>query len=186
MWGPSGPTTLVKRLNRYLSPPLFPVRIRDFLCDLTVADMSLKSLQVGSLTINGKFICHPGPTLGYRLSDGENVVTYIPDHEPALASRNFPQSPTWTSGFDLINNSDLLIHDAQFTDEEYAQCIGWGHSTVTHALEMAKMASAKKLVMFHHDPSHTDECLEKMYKDYACGSQEFPVIIGREGDSIEV
>ena len=49
MWGPSGPTTLVKRLNRYLSPPLFPVRIRDFLCDLTMEDMSMKSLQVGCI-----------------------------------------------------------------------------------------------------------------------------------------
>ncbi len=185
MWGPSGPSSLVKRLNRYLSPPLFPVRIRDFQCDLTMEDMTMKPLKIGDLTVMGKYICHPGPTLGYRISDGEHVVTYIPDHEPALASRNYPESQKWTSGFDLVNNSDLLIHDAQFTDEEYAQCIGWGHSTVTHALEMAKMGNVKRLVMFHHDPSHTDECLEKMYKDYDCDTQDFSVTIGKEGESIE-
>ncbi|RLD22522.1 MAG: MBL fold metallo-hydrolase, partial [Bacteroidetes bacterium] len=186
MWGPSGPSPLVQRLNRYLSPPLFPVRIRDFQCDLTMENMPMKPMQIGTLTVMGKYICHPGPTLGYRITDGNRVLTYIPDHEPALASRDFPQSPKWTSGYDLVHETDLLIHDAQFTDQEYAQCIGWGHSTVTHAIQMAKTANARKLVMFHHDPSHTDACLEQMYEDYECGKQSFPVIIGREGESMEV
>ncbi len=186
MWGPSGSSSLVKRLNRYLSPPLFPVRIRDFQCDLSIDNMPMKPLQLGTLTVKGQYICHPGPTLGFRISNGQKAVTYIPDHEPALASREFPKSEKWTSGFDLAHNSDLLIHDAQFTDEEYAQCIGWGHSTMHHALAMAKLSGAKKLVTFHHDPSHTDACLDRIYLDCECGSQEFPVVIGREGEVIEV
>jgi len=186
MWGPSGSSSLNKRLNRYLSPPLFPVRIRDFHCDLTLNDMPMKPLQIGKFIVKGSYICHPGPTLGYRISDGMSTVTYIPDHEPALASRNFPESGEWTSGFDLVKETDLLIHDAQFTDAEYAQCVGWGHSTLEHALAMTEMAGAKKLVTFHHDPSHTDTCLEQMYQDHDCDSKDFPVIIGREGSSIEV
>ncbi len=186
MWGPCASTSLVNRLNRYLSPPLFPVRIRDFNCDLVVGEMPAQPLQLGSLTVTGTYICHPGPTLGYRISDGKRAVTYIPDHEPALASRNFPEAPEWTSGFDIIKSTDLLIHDAQFSDDEYAQCIGWGHSAVKHALALAKMGEAKKLVMFHHDPAHTDDCLDHMYLDNDCGNQDFPVIIGREGEIIEI
>jgi phosphoribosyl 1,2-cyclic phosphodiesterase len=186
LWGPSGSSTLVKRLNRYLSPPLFPVRIRDFMCDMTLSDMPMKGLDVDPFRIKGAYICHPGPTLGFRVSDGKHTMTYIPDHEPALASRYFPQSAQWTSGFDLVDGTDLMIHDAQFTDEEYAQCIGWGHSTVGHALALAQMAGTKKFVMFHHDPSHSDEYLDKMYEEYGCGSQDFPVLIGREGESIEI
>ena len=186
MCGPKGSSSLVKGLNRYLSPPLFPVRIRDFQCDLTMQDMPIKTLQVGSLTVKGTYICHPGPTLRFRISDGEKTVTYIPDHEPALASRDFPEFKKWISGFDLVDGTDLLIHDAQFTDEEYAQCIGWGHSTVRHAIAIAKQGEAKKLVMFHHDPSHSDAHLDKMYLDYDCNSQNFPILIGREGETIVV
>lgn len=186
MWGPSGASSLVKRLNRYLSPPLFPVRIRDFSCDLTMNNLPLKSLQIGAFNVQGKYICHPGPTLGFRITDGHKTMTYIPDHEPALANRNFPESAEWTSGYDLVSDTDLLIHDAQFTDDEYTQCIGWGHSTVEHALAMARIGKAKKLIMFHHDPSHTDACLDRMYQDYNCSSQEFPVAIGREGETFEL
>jgi ribonuclease BN (tRNA processing enzyme) len=146
--------------------------------------MPAKAMQIGPLNIIGKYICHPGPTLGYRIFDGKHTVTYIPDHEPALASQNFPEAPKWTSGIDLIQDTDLLIHDAQFSDDEYAQCIGWGHSTVKHAMSLAKMANAKKLVMFHHDPAHTDECLDHMFKDNDCANQDYPIIIGREGEII--
>jgi ribonuclease BN (tRNA processing enzyme) len=59
----------------------------------------------------------------------------------------------------------LLIHDAQFTEDEYACCVGWGHSTYQHAFEFAAQVSAKRLIPFHHDPSHDDDMLDRLLED---------------------
>ena len=71
-------------------------------------------------------------------------------------------SSDWISGFDIAVDADLLIHDAQYTDEEYARRIGWGHSTYRHAFEFAARVGAKRIVPFHHDPSHNDETLDRL------------------------
>ena len=63
LWGPSGPTSLVKRLNLYLSPPLFPVRIRDFQCDLTISSMPMKTIQIGSFTVKGQYLAKIEPRM---------------------------------------------------------------------------------------------------------------------------
>jgi ribonuclease BN (tRNA processing enzyme) len=93
-------------------------------------------------------------------------VAYLPDHEPALALPNgrWP-APDWVSGYDLACNADLLVHDAQFTEGEYASCVGWGHSTYQHAFEFAAQVGAKRLITFHHDPSHDDDMLDRLLED---------------------
>jgi len=108
------------------------------------------------------------------------VFAYIPDHEPALGLRNFSADPEWTSGYDLAKNADLLIHDAQFSDEEYQHCIGWGHSTISHAIKFAALAKVKKLLFFHHDPNHSDYQLETLTQQYL-KAHPFNAEIGREG-----
>jgi len=67
--------------------------------------------------------------------------------------------------YDLACNVDLLVHDAQYTDDEYASCIGWGHSTYRHAFEFAAQVGPKRLIPFHHDPSHDDEMLDRLLED---------------------
>jgi len=186
IWGPSGTSHLVERLNRYLSPPLFPVRIRDFKCDLGILDIPMKPFRIGTFAIYAKYICHPGPTLGFRVENEGRTITYIPDHEPALASRSFPDIPQWTSGYDLAKDTDLLIHDAQFTDEEYKTRRGWGHSSYNHALAFARLTNARRMALFHHDPSHDDERLEQIYADHDCGNMDFDVFLSREGETVEV
>lgn len=181
IWGPSGTSHLVERLARYLSPPLFPVRIRDFKCDLGVLDIPMKPFEIGEFRIHATYICHPGPTLGFRIENRGKVLTYIPDHEPALASREFPGDPKWTSGYDLAKDADLLIHDSQFTDEEYELSRGWGHSSYSHVLNFAGLANVKKLALFHHAPSHDDQMLEEIYAQYRCGEQDFDVFLSKEG-----
>ena len=90
-------------------------------------------------------------------------LAYLPDHEPALGQRNGDRrEPEWTSGHELATGADLLIHDAQFTEEQYAQRVGWGHSTYRQAFEFAARVGAKQVVLFHHDPSHDDATLERM------------------------
>ena len=181
MWGPAGSSSLAKRLNKYLSPPLFPVRIRDFACELHIHEAPMKSFDIGPFSVKAAYICHPGPTFGYRVTNGSKTVTYIPDHEPALADKDFPGDPKWTSGYLLAKDADLLIHDGQFTNEEYGACQGWGHSSVQHALDFAQMTQSRELVLFHHDPSHNDKRLEEIFEDNNCADQPIPVSLAREG-----
>jgi ribonuclease BN (tRNA processing enzyme) len=110
------------------------------------------------------------------------VLAYLPDHEPALGVADFPDLPEWTSGFDLAREADVLIHDAQYTEDEYKDRIGWGHSTFKHALDFAGLAGVKRLVTFHHDPGHSDEMLDGVLEEIrAKGDLEFELIPGRAG-----
>ena len=81
---------VIKRLSRYLSPPLFPVRIRDFKCQLKFHNYPRRSFVIGPFQITAKYICHPGPTVGFKIREDKRAMAYIPDHEPALASKLFP------------------------------------------------------------------------------------------------
>jgi ribonuclease BN (tRNA processing enzyme) len=91
-------------------------------------------------------------------------VAYLPDHEPALGACQFPDLPRWTSGFDLVADADLLIHDAQYADPEYPDHLGWGHSSIGQAVALANAAGVRHLIPFHHDPGHDDDCLDDLYQ----------------------
>ena len=106
------------------------------------------------------FVCHPGPTVGYRIEAGGRVLAYLPDDEPALGVASFPLGTEWTSGADLTRGADLLLHDGQYTREEYARHVGWGHSSVHDALAFARLAGVPRLALFHHDPGRDDDALE--------------------------
>ena len=127
IWGPaSSMLRLEARLSRYLSPPLFPVHLRD-LPKVVCHEVPRLPFDIGPFCIRTALVCHPGPTVGYRIEATGGSMVYLPDHEPALGLANgrWP-GPEWISGYDLAFNADLLIHDAQYTDEEYASCVGWG------------------------------------------------------------
>jgi phosphoribosyl 1,2-cyclic phosphodiesterase len=166
MWGPPSTTeTLHERLTRYLSPPLFPVRLRDMPCRLELHDAPRGRFELPGVSVLADRICHPGLTVGYRLEADGASLAYLPDHEPALGvpPGRFPREPEWTSGFALMAGADLAIHDAQFTDEEYESRQGWGHCTLSHALALASAAGVRHLVPFHHDPDHDDDLLDEIY-----------------------
>ena len=189
IWGPSSATQdLGERLVRYLSPPLFPVYLRNVPCRLTLHDVvSTPSFRIGGLEIEARLVCHPGPTVGYRIREDDVSLAYLPDHEPALGGSCVPIDPEWLSGHELAAGVDLLIHDAQYTDEEYATHVGWGHSSVRHALEFAKVVAARQLVCFHHDPAHSDTILDRIYaKASASCDWPFQVTPGTEGASFKL
>jgi phosphoribosyl 1,2-cyclic phosphodiesterase len=187
IWGPASTTLdLRSRLARYLSPPLFPVSVRE-LPNLVLHDVPLGCFELGPFRIHAALVCHPGPTVGFRLTEGSHTVTYITDHEPALGVRRFPGQPNWTSGFALAEGADLLIHDAQYTAEEYERCVGWGHSALPDTLSFAAAAGVRQLVTFHHDPSHDDGMLDRMIAEAsATRTLPFDLIGGAEGASFEV
>jgi phosphoribosyl 1,2-cyclic phosphodiesterase len=163
VWGPGTDSDVLRaRLNRYLSPPLFPVRLRDLPGGLECRCVPRGRFEIGPFEIEAEFVCHPGPTLGFRIVENGAVMCFLPDHEPALGAHEFPLDPEWTSGYDLAVGADVLFHDTQFSAAEYRQHVGWGHSSILDAVQFAALAGARRLVTFHHDPSHDDAELDDM------------------------
>jgi phosphoribosyl 1,2-cyclic phosphodiesterase len=163
IWGPPSPTrTLEERIGRYLSPPLFPIDVSDVPARLVFHDVPEEAWDLAGMRISAAPVSHPGPTLGYRLECDEGSIAYIPDHEPALAANLKTIEPEWIPGFALAEGVDVLFHDAQFTDAEYPDRVGWGHSSVTDAVTFARRAEVKRLVLFHHDPWHGDGQLDEI------------------------
>jgi phosphoribosyl 1,2-cyclic phosphodiesterase len=183
LWGPSSTSLDLRgRLNRYLNPPLFPVRLPDLPCRVALHDVPLGTFDLPGLEVTAELVCHPPPSVGYRLSDRGATCAYLPDHEPALGSTQLTSTRAWTSGSDLAVGVDLLIHDAQYTDEEYPSRVGWGHSTVSHAVAFAGLVEARHLVPFHHDPARTDDDLDRLWDVTAWATPPaIPVTAAREG-----
>ena len=183
IWGPASATLdLHARLTRYLSPPFFPVRLRDLVCALSLHDVPMGRFAIGQFQITAGLVCHPGPTVGYRITDQATTMAYIPDHEPALGARSFPREAEWTSGFDLAADADLLIHDAQYSAGEYPEHVGWGHSAIPHAIAFATATRVKHLVAFHHDPSHSDDILDRLFvESRRLSPLPYELSPGREG-----
>jgi ribonuclease BN (tRNA processing enzyme) len=183
IWGPASATlSLAQRLTRYLSPPLFPVHLRDLPCALELHEVPCGEFVVGEFTISAALVCHPGPTVGYRITASGTTLTYLPDHEPALGVPRPFLDGAWTSGYALSAGADLLIHDAQYAEEEYAQRIGWGHSTLPQAVAFASLAGVRHLMLFHHDPTHSDEDLDRLVSAAVAALRPaFPVSPAIEG-----
>lgn len=164
IWGPASTThSLHSRLTRYLSPPLFPVLIRNLPCRLNLHELDNNEFQIGPFRIQAHYVIHPGPTVGYRVTGQNSVFTYIPDHEPALGLNGIPNNPRWISGFDLAAGADLLFHDSQYSIAEYPYKKGWGHSSMDDALRFASLAGVKRVLLAHHDPDHSDHQLDELF-----------------------
>src|SRR4029434_3051361 len=107
--------------------------------------------------VKAAVVNHPGCTLGYRLTANEKVLAYTTDNEPFGASAASRHLVHPSHHVQLVRDAELLIQDAQYTPEEYdLQRVGWGHSTYLDALQIAQQAHVKRLVLFHHAPSHSD------------------------------
>jgi ribonuclease BN (tRNA processing enzyme) len=116
------------------------------------------------------------------------TVAYIPDHEPALGQEIARSDAAWVSGLSLAKDADLLIHDAQYTEEEYDRRVGWGHSAVSHTVEFGRRAGVRHLALFHHDPLHDDAAVDAIAdaaRALADGSFE-RVEAAREGEALEL
>lgn len=182
-WGPPSATaSLRERVARYLSPPLFPVGLSEAPANAVFEDVPREPWRVGSALIEAETVEHQGPTIGYRIEDEGRVLVYLPDHEPYLTAA-LDDEPEWISGWALAAGADLLLHDSQYTDEEYAQRVGWGHSSVAHATAFARAAEVRQLALFHHDPMRSDRELEDLYDQVAQGVRhdQEPPLIAHEG-----
>ena len=187
LWGPAATSADLRlRLSRYLSPPLFPVHLRD-LAHVTLHAFPSGPFEIRELRVWAERTCHPGLTVGFRIEHGEHRIAYLSDHEPALGNPAFPGTADWTSGHALAEGVDLLLHDGQYAREEYPEHVGWGHSSVDHAIAFARLAGVRRLVTFHHDPAHDDDAIDRITADAVARlAPPFPVVAGAEGMVLDV
>lgn len=157
IYAPASPLESVEdAIARYMSPPLFPVPISQVPAQVTFHELPDATWRLGSASVLAEPVTHLGPTVGYRLEEAGRSLAYIPDHEPYPGTEPDGLEPERLSGHRLARGASVLIHDAQYLEEEYAARIGWGHSSVAHAVAFARAARAHRLVLFHHDPLHSD------------------------------
>ncbi len=174
--------TIKQRLNDQMLHPNFPVPLQIMGADLKFYDLELgEKLELGEVVIENARLNHPGEAVGYRVSWRGCTAAYITDTEHF--ADHLDQNVLY-----LAENADVMIYDATYTDLEYNSPtnpkVGWGHSTWQEAVKVAIAAKVKKLVIFHHDPLHNDDFLDRVGEDAA---REFPeTIMAREGLSIQL
>lgn len=154
IWGPhQADSSLEERVRGYLSPPFFPVPFERFASGIRFNEVGEETFSIDGLTVTAAAANHPGDTLAYRLEENGRSFAYVPDNELGLDPE---------AGAALADGADLLFHDAQYTADEYAGRHGWGHSSLPDFAAFLDRVRPKRAVMFHHDPSHSDETLEAM------------------------
>ena len=180
-----------------LSYRYWPVRLDEMAADIQFKQINETTLDLGGgLTVTSKFLNHPISCLGYRFEYKGNSAVIVFDHEPyynifaADLSASVEGEIAATEENEKINrfmqDADLVIHDAQYSDDEYSRFVGWGHASCTRVVDSARKANVKKLVLFHHDPSHTDEQLERIEKEYVNPSNPPEVVMAKEGMELTV
>jgi phosphoribosyl 1,2-cyclic phosphodiesterase len=163
IWGPPSPVlSLRERIARSFSPPLFPVDLSDVPARVTFHDVPRQRWTVEGVSLVADLVVHPGPTVGFRIETPTSSFAYLPDHEPALTGAIAHRSTEWISGSSIAEGVDMLLHDAQYFEDEYEERIGWGHSSVADAAAYTRAVGARRLVLFHHEPAHSDDSLERL------------------------
>jgi phosphoribosyl 1,2-cyclic phosphodiesterase len=184
---------LAKILASQMETPFFPVSLRQLPSHLAIEELKEMEFRVGNVEVRSKFANHPGICVGYRLATSSGSIAYFPDNEPyedlklQLASRDgisedeardFAAAER-TKLVDFLEGCDVAIMDTQYTDEEYAKHIGWGHSPVDSVVSLALDANVGKLVLFHHDPNHDDAMIDKIV-------EHARALVAKNGKPLEV
>jgi len=152
------PLTLKTIVARMMSPPLFPVPIEEYRADVDFVDFGIGDRlepQPG-LVLETRPLRHPGGACGYRLTWAGRSVAYVTDTEHPEDGGIDPNALA------LMAGADVAIYDAAFTDVEYQHHRGWGHSTWREGVRVADAAGVGTLVLFHHDPSHDDDAMDRI------------------------
>lgn len=169
-------TRLGEILAGQMETPFFPVTMAELPGKIQIEELKEMDFQIGKIRVRSKFLNHPGVCVGYRIYTPAGSVAYMPDNEPfdqldvQLRNRGVEntghqyKSPAQERAdlIEFLRGTNVLILDAQYTDEEYQKHIGWGHGSISSVVSLAADADAKRLLLFHHDPNHDDEMVDKI------------------------
>ncbi len=178
--GPRSRTVpLRKMIADQMDRVYFPIRLNQLKAKITFRSMKEETLPVFGATLTSCYVYHPSFALGYRLEAGGRSLVYISDNEPfdrerarSLKTIDRAIVERFSKGkgnpnqriFDFAQGAEVLIHDATYTPEEYAHHVGWGHSPYLFALEVAAQAEVQRLLLFHHNQTHSDAQIDEIVK----------------------
>jgi len=172
-------------LARGMSPPHFPIGPEGLRGKWSFSNLAPGTMEVDGFSVQTLEIPHKGGrTYGYRVADGKSVLTYMPDHCPTvLGSGPDGWGEYHSQALELATSTDALVHDAQFMAEELEAADFFGHATAEYAVELARCAGARRVVLFHHQPDRTDNALDELGKRFGRTTQ---VIVAAESLVLEL
>ncbi len=171
-------SSLQKILKSQMATPFFPIALYDLPGKIEFENLESMEFKIGKVRVRARQMNHPGVCVGYRIFTSKGSIAYLPDHEPYEASKLHtiksdglsPEQAKQRAREErdalvkFLLGSDILILDTQYTDDEYETHLGWGHGSLSTAISLAVDAGVRKLVLFHHDPKHNDETIDKMVR----------------------
>jgi phosphoribosyl 1,2-cyclic phosphodiesterase len=163
--GPAGSAkSLQAAFADQMDPAYFPVRLDHMPADMEFIERNPgETFEVGGLRITPLLLMHPIPTFGYRLEEGSTTFVMATDNE--IAPFEPEQNGSMKDLVEWCRDADLLVHDAQYSREEYKTHAGYGHSTFEDALSLAERANVQQLAFFHHDPMHSDTDVDALIEE---------------------
>jgi phosphoribosyl 1,2-cyclic phosphodiesterase len=185
--GPAQDRPLAEAFASFVQPPYFPVGLGELPAELGFFELADGAVvQAGTAVVKAREVPHLGRTLGYRIEVGGISVAYLGDHQaPCREGCVVPEVSE--AAFELCDGVDLLVHDAQYTDAEFAVKAHWGHSTMAYAVEVAKQCGARRLALFHHDPTHGDDVLDRLALEAGkLAGTSLAVVVAAEGMTISL
>lgn len=159
-----------------METPFFPVSLRDLPGNIAIEELRDMEFSIGKVKVRSQFANHPGICAGYRLFTSAGSIAFFPDNEPydllkvhmtgrdssgTEEARAFAKSQR-AKLVEFVRDSDLLLMDTQYTDEEYGDHLGWGHGSLSRVVSVAAEANVGRLILFHHDPAHDDAMIDEM------------------------
>ena len=168
----------------------FPITIQEFASNVEFEDLPAGSRKLGEIEVRTMLLSHPGNCLGYRLSFGGRSLCYVTDNELFLPDSEFFSAEYEAALIEFVGGTDVLITDTTYTDAEYPNRVGWGHSCVSQVADLAHRASVQALYLFHHDPDQDDDAIDAKFESASgllsdWGSSVL-CIAPREGDRIRI
>jgi phosphoribosyl 1,2-cyclic phosphodiesterase len=172
-WDIYGPRGLVRTLDSVLAGQMeyqyFPVALDEVAAEVRFHDLVEGVFEVGDASIRTQFLNHPALTVGYRIDADGATVVYSSDHEPfeaeLAAGGDLSVSADDARHVTFLAGADVVVHDAQYLAAEYEAKLGWGHSTMEYAVDAALAGDVAQLVLYHHDPSRTDDQVDAVVAD---------------------
>ena len=203
--GENSKVTLQKMIADQMNSVYFPIQLNELKATLDFRRVAEETFEVFGAKVESTYVNHPTFAMAYRITQGGKSVVYISDNEPydrrsaheprrvekAIVEK-YSKNPINPNKcvFDFVRNADVLIHDATYTPEEYVDRVGWGHSHYLFTLNVAAEGNVKRLILFHHDPSHNDDrvddILKKCRNEIASRHYSFDCLAASEGLELEV
>lgn len=197
-WHIYGPRALSQSLRDVLAGQMdytyFPVALNAFAANVHFHEVVEGGFSINEVRVTTQYLNHPALTVGYRLEADGAAVVYASDHEPHSPHAGEGHAAEAESGdvahVDFLRDADLVIHDAQYTAGEYPAKLGWGHSTIEYAVDVAAAANVRQLALYHHDPARNDDAVDQLIeaarKRAASLESELVVTAAAEGAAIEL